>query len=181
MELRKADFKNEEEMNTLKEMYNEAFPAEERAPFKMLIKRSKKGKAELYSLVDDQKCCGMVYMVCFGDMAYLFYFAVKQELRGQGLGTKALKAVLKKYQDKRLFLALEDWKLPSDNPEQRQKRHEFYQRCGLHDLPYHIKEASVVYAIMGNGEKIEPEEYKQLINHYLGFIMRKIVDMRIIK
>ena len=34
---------------------------------------------------------------------------------------------------------------------------------------------------MGSDGPIEPEEYKALMNNYMGFFMRHIVDMRIIK
>ena len=181
MLLTNIDLNNKDELSRTKKLYLEAFPPDERAPFSVLIKRAKKGKADMFSLVHQDIWCGMAYIVRYKDLAYLFYFAVSPELRGQGLGSMAIRAILEKYKGERVFLALEDWTSESDNKDQRLKRHQFYLSCGLNDLPYHIKEANVIYAIMGNNGKVEPEEYKALINNYLGFFMRHIVDMRIIK
>lgn len=181
MILKETDLKNRRELSRMKKFYNVSFPPEERAPFSMLVRRAKKHRAEMYDLCHEEKLCGMAYIVTHKDMAYIFYFAVLPELRGQGYGTLAMKAIIEKYRDKRLFLALEDWTEDCKNKEQRIKRHNFYLNCGLDDLPYHIKEASVLYSIMGINGKIEPEEYKALMDSYMSFIMKRFVDVRIIK
>ena len=51
----------------------------------------------------------------------------------------------------------------------------------MKDLPYKLKEAGVVYVLMGNGDKIEPEEYRLLIDNWLGFPLKLIRDMEILK
>lgn len=181
MFLEDVDFKNKAELLKIKELYDKSFPSDERAPFSMLVRRAKKGKGKMFSLIHDDIWCGMAYIVTYSDMAYIFYFTVAAELRGKGLGTEAIKEIIKKYDGCRVFLALEDWRERAENAEQRLRRHSFYLNCGLKDLPYKIKEADVIYAIMGVNGKIEPHEYKALMNNYLGFIMKHIVDVRIIK
>lgn len=178
MELRMAEKKD---IPFLKKLYIEAFPAAERAPFRLLIKRSAQGRADFWIICEENKNIGLAYVVTMNKLSYLFYYAVAPSLRGKGFGTRALKDLIEKYSGCRLFLALEDWREKADNQEQRIKRHEFYKNCGLHDLPYRLKEASVIYAIMGTGEPVEPEEYKAMMNRYAGFPMRLFVDMRIIK
>ena len=178
MELRKAEKKD---MPYLKALYLEAFPAAERAPFRLLKKRAAQGRADFRVIYEDGAPIGMAYVVTMNRLAYLFYYAIDASLRGRGYGTRALRAVIEEYRSFRLFLALEDPKEPAPNSEQRIKRHGFYKNCGLHDLPYHIKEATVLYAIMGTGDPVEPEEYKAMMNRYAGFPMRFLVDMRIIK
>lgn len=181
MTIQRVDFNDPNELSHIKALYMEAFPDDERAPFSMLLKRARKGKAEMYSFLHDDQWCGMAYLVTYRDLAYVFYFAIDAAQRGGGLGTLAMKALLEQYRSGRLFLALEDWREAAPNREQRLKRHQFYLNCGLEDLPYHIKEGHVIYAIMGKGGKVEPEEYKALMNRYMGFIMRHLVDMRIIR
>ena len=181
MILRAVDRNDPEELSRIQAVYETSFPREERAPFSLLCKRVRQRRAEMYSFWHENQWCGMVYMVTYQDLAYVFYFVIDTAQRGHGLGTQAIAALLDKYRNGRLFLALEDWREPCDNLEQRLKRHRFYQNCGLEDLPYYIKEASVVYAIMGKGGKIEPEEYRALMNRYMGFWMRHFIDMRMIK
>lgn len=173
--IKKSDYSH------IKSLYTEAFPSDERAPFRLLKKRAEKGKADFWIIKEEEKNIGLAYLVTNNDLAYLFYYAIDLSYRGKGYGTKALKALIKNYKNYRLFLALEDWREECENKVQRIKRHDFYINCGLHDLPYKLKEATVIYAIMGTGDAVEPEEYKALMNKYAGFPMKLFVDMRIIK
>lgn len=163
----------------IKHLYKQAFPSEERAPFGMLMRKA--GKADFFALYDSEKWVGLAYIVSRGKLAYIFYIAITPEQRGKGYGTAAMKALIEYYKDSRLFLALEQLDKSADNCDQRVKRHEFYKSCGLSDLPYKIKEGGVIYDIMGVGGKVEPEEYRELIDSYLGWFMKRVVDMRIIK
>lgn len=181
MELKHINLKSNTDVDRARKLYLEAFPKAERAPFRLLTNRAKKGKGDMFDLVHDGTWCGMAYAITFADMVYLFYFAVDSAQRGNGLGSQAIKAILDKYSGKRVFLALENWNEPSDNAEQRIKRHSFYQKCGLSDLPYRIKEASMTYSIMGVNGKIDPDEYKVLIGNYLGFPLKYLIEMRIVK
>lgn len=164
---------------SIKRLYKQAFPPEERAPFAMLMRKAV--KADFFALYDNEKWLGLAYIVSRGKLAYIFYIAVTPEQRGKGYGTEAMKALIEYYKDCRLFLALEQLDKSADNYEQRVKRHEFYKHCGLSELPYKIKEGNVIYDIMGVGGKVEPEEYRELIENYLGWFMKRLVDMRIIK
>ena len=178
MELRKIQ---KSDYLYIKSLYTQSFPDDERAPFRLLRKRAEKGKADFLVICDKGKNIGMAYLVTYKDLAYLFYYAIDSSYRGKGYGTKALKTIIEMYKDYRLFLALENWKEESENKEQRIKRHNFYLNCGLHDLPYKLKEATVVFSIMGIGSAVEPEEYKALMNRYVTFPMKLFVDFRIIK
>lgn len=165
----------------IKAIYTGAFPAEERAPFRMLRKRAEQGRADFRVISEEGKSIGLAYLVTYKDLAYLFYYAIDRSYRGKGYGTKALKSIIEIYKDYRLFLALENWEEESENKVQRIKRHDFYLNCGLHDLPYKLKEASVIFRIMGTGNAVEPEEYKALMNGYVSLPMKLFVDFRIIK
>ena len=120
-------------------------------------------------------------MIRYNDLAYLFYLAIDDSQRGKGYGTKVMKLLQEKYMNFRLFLALETLDKNADNYNERVKRHNFYKRAGLTELPYHLREATVVYDIMGTNGKIEPEEYGALISDYIGGILSKIFKMRIEK
>ena len=150
---------NEAEPQTHK-LYTEAFPSNERAPYWFLKKRARQNKADFWILSDKTKQVGMAYVLRQNGLAYLLYLAICDTMRGQGYGSQAIEAIRDQYADCRLFLALETLDRNAENFEQRRKRHDFYLRCGLTDLPYHIKELSVIYEIMGTGGIVEPEEYK---------------------
>ena len=164
----------------LKNLYIEAFPAEERAPFWLLTRRARQGRGDFWVLREEGRFAGFGYVICHADMAYVFYLAVVKEMRGRGLGTQTVRALIRAYEGKRLYLALERLDGTADNYAQRLARHAFYERCGLKDLPYCIKEADVVYAIMGEGGAVQPDEYKAMMNAFQG-LLRRLVDMRIVE
>lgn len=170
-----ADFKS------IKELYKRAFPRNERAPFLLLMKKSKLSAADFWALYDGEKWIGLVYVIKNKGLAYIFYLAIKQSERGKGYGRKTMEAIKRRYNDCRIFLALERLDKAAPNYEQRVSRHSFYEKCGLSDLPYQLKEASVVYDIMGIGGAVEPEEYRRMMENYMGRFLLRFIDMRIIK
>lgn len=177
IELKKADRAVDQRIRAL---YREAFPAEERAPYWFLKLRAWQKRADFWSLTDADNWVGMAYVLRHEDLAYLFYLAIDSERRGRGYGTQAMAALQKRYHGCRLFLGLETLDENAKNYAQRVMRHAFYLRCGLVDLPYWLKEAGVVFAIMGTGGKVEPEEYKAMIDEWMG--LRKLrIDTRMLK
>ncbi len=183
---------DKKEYQAIEKIYTEAFPDNERAPMKLLIKRANQGKADFLALYDSNSLVGMAYVVCCRDLAYLFYIAVDKDKRGRGYGSQTIASLLERYRGKRFFLALEQLDKTAVNYNQRVKRHEFYKSCGLHDLPFKLKEGSVTFSAMGGCLPVEnsfnknadftvrPEEYKELMNRYMGFIMRHLIDVRLL-
>ncbi|MBQ3969656.1 MAG: GNAT family N-acetyltransferase [Clostridia bacterium] len=190
MQLKRISTKNE--YQAIEKIYTQSFPDNERAPMKLLKKRANRGKADFLAAYDGENLVGMAYVVCHNDLAYLFYIAVDAKERGRGFGTKMLSALLERYRGRRFFFALEQLDESADNYEQRVKRHEFYKSCGLRDLPFKLKEGTVTFAAMGKriSERSQseadddftvlPEEYKELMNRYMGFIMKHLVDVRLL-
>lgn len=182
---------NKEECRLIEKIYTQSFPDNERAPMKLLKKRADQGKADFLAVYDAEKIVGMAYVVCLRDLAYLFYIAVDKAERGKGYGTQTIAALLERYRGKRFFLALEQLDETADNYTQRVKRHAFYSACGLHDLPFKLKEGTVTFSAMGKymadndpgadeAFTVRPEEYGELMRRYMGFIMSRIVDVRLL-
>lgn len=169
------------DLKKLKRLYLTAFPAEERAPFFLMMMKTRHGRAEMLTAKINGKFVGFVYMVCHEDLAYLFYLAVADKLRGKGIGGKIIDAVKERYSGMRIFLAREQLDETAENYAQRVSRRNFYLRCGFTDLPCMIKEASVIYDVMGIGGSVSAEDYDRLISAWAGKLMRKLVDMRIIE
>lgn len=180
MELVKIKNKNDD-MENMKKLYLRAFPKEERAPFWLLKSKSKKDFVDFLAIYDESKWVGFAYVIRYEKLAYIFYLAIDDSVRGKGYGTKTLKKLKEKYDGYKIFLALETLDKNADNYEQRVKRHNFYRNAGLKDFPYKLREATMVYSIMGFGEKVEPSEYQNLISNYIGKVFSGIFRMRIEK
>ncbi|MCI8508107.1 MAG: GNAT family N-acetyltransferase [Lachnospiraceae bacterium] len=173
--------KSIKEYKQIKKLYRQAFPIEERAPFWLLMKKAKPSTADFWALYDNENWVGIVYVIKDEELAYIFYLAIKPEERGKRYGGKAIDMLRDYYRGCKMFLALEALDQTADNYEQRVKRHSFYEKCGLLDMPYKIKEASVIYDIMGVGGIVEPEEYGRMMEKYLGSFFKRLVDVRILK
>lgn len=158
-------------------LYKTAFPADERAPMLTLAAKSGRENVDFWGLYADGKWIGLAYVVSEGGVSYLFYFALSESFRGKGLGSKSLQALKKKYADKRFFLALEQLDESAENYEERLKRREFYLRNGLKPISCTIREASVIYDVMGTGDVL-PEEYESLMRNFLGKRISRLVSMR---
>ena len=124
-------------------------------------------------------CIG--YIVSMNDLSYLFYFAVEQNLRGRGLGSAALRALLQKYYDNRLFLAIEETTPAAENYEQRLKRKEFYLKNGFSPLGKKLIEGEVTYEVLGNKGDVTADEYDKLIESFSGKLLKRIVTMKIVE
>ena len=169
-----------ENMSRMKRLYLSAFPDEERAPWWLLKRRARQGRAEMLAAVDGG-FAGMAYMVTLGDMAYLFYLAVEDERRGQGIGGQILSLLRERYPDKRIFLAREQLDPAADNSAQRESRHRFYLANGFSDWDVRIRERDMVYDAMGVGEPVTAPEYKALMGGWAGKLLKRFFNAYIIE
>lgn len=158
----------------VKNLYKEAFPKEEKMPIWCLKGLVRKNRAIFYGIYDKEKFVGLVYLIFYEDIVFLFYFAIEKELRGQGYGSQVLKAIQEKYAKYKIILNIEEVDKNSDNYEQRYKRKLFYHKNGFQDLNCTFKEGKVAYEMLyyhKENRKVSIEEYKELMREYLGKIL----------
>lgn len=62
---------------------------------------------------------------------FLIILQVAENKRGCGTGSEVMAMLQKRYADKKFFLEVETLSVPCDNLEQRQRRLNFYHRCGM--------------------------------------------------
>ena len=168
------------EFKNIKALYKKAFPAEERAPFWVLNRNARKEGVDFWGLYDDKEWVGLAYVISYSDLSYVFYLAISDRHRGKGYGSDTLRALKERYEGQKLFLAIEELDETADNYAERVSRKQFYLRGGLTELHCRLREAKVIYEVLGTGGKVEPEEYKQMMRHYLGPVLSRLVRMEII-
>ena len=147
-------------------LYLEAFPESERAPFGKLLRRAKKPNVNFFACLDGDIWAGFVYVVNYRDMSYIFYLAIDEKLRGRGCGTAVLKALMKKYKGRRLFLAAEVPDTAADNYQQQLARQRFYKKAGFELMGIKAQEGAVMFDVMGTGGKVTNKEYRALIRSF---------------
>lgn len=168
------------EFSKVKQLYNKAFPAEERAPFLMLVLNSRKKSVDFWSVSCNGQWAGLLYVVNYRDLSYLFYLAVDEKLRGNGIGSAVLKSAQNLYSGRRLFLAIEQLDENAENYDERLRRKNFYIRNGFSELGHKLREGRVIYEILGIGGEVTAAEYKALITGFAGSIITKLFTMEFV-
>ena len=148
-------------------LYRSAFPASERKPFSIIVKMYRAGKTDLWCLERDGKLEGFASTINGEERILLDYLAVSPESRGRGLGTAAMKQLLEKYADFGLFVEIESVFEDCPDLKIREKRRDFYRRCGLEPLGVLAEVFGVNMELLGRNCRLDFAGYQAFYrNHY---------------
>ena len=159
---------DEKRLKLIEDLYMRAFPKSERKPFKLMIQKQAEGTMELLSIEEENAFLGLAIFAHDKDIALLDYFAISDDLRGQGIGSRAIKALQKIYAGKRFVLEIETTKKPCDDLEMRQHRKAFYLRNGLHTMDFDVNLFGVEMEVLSNGEYLNFDEYLDVYKNACG-------------
>lgn len=151
----------------LRELYLEAFPANERAPLWLLRLKARRPASDLMGVYDEDRFVGLVSMLYHQDMVYTWFLAVTPQERGHGCGTAILREIARLHAGKRLILCIENLDEPCDNLPIRQRRKAFYLRNGYKETGVKLQEAGVVYEMLATAP-VTYAEYYSLMENYMG-------------
>ena len=161
----------------LKKLMITAFPPEERQPFAILRWRCRDNVD--WWVID--KDAGFFYVIKGQGLAYVFFFAIRPERRGHGLGTAAMKRLIELYPGVNLILAIEPLDPAAPNYPERVNRKRFYERCGLHALNQRVRERKMVYELLGAGGPADPDAYDALMDAWTFWPWSRIVPMEMVR
>lgn len=180
MELQLVQIQNDkQEMKWIRRLFVSAFPREERPPFFMMRRGVKRG-SQWWKITADGQNAGFFYVISDTETAYVFYFAILPEYRGQHIGTQALQMLITKYEGRILYLAIEPIEQEAPNLQERINRKNFYLRCGLLETGLSIREGGVTYEVLGTSERISSEGYLALMKNWGGWYLR-IIPMELFR
>ena len=118
----------------IKQLYESAFPENERIPWPDLMRLIDEMHLDFTAFYDDDALVGFYIVYPRPKVNWFWYFAVKEGLRGQGIGQQILTLLIQKYEGKSIVLDMESpYQTPCPNPEQRRRRQQFYFRNGFRD------------------------------------------------
>lgn len=170
---------DEKRLKYIEDLYLCAFPASERKPFQLMLNKQAEGTMEILAIEEENAFLGLAIFAFDKDLALLDYFAISEDLRGQGIGSKAIKALQKIYEGKRFVLEIETTKKPCEDSEMREHRKAFYLRNGLHTMDFDVILFGVEMEILANCDELTYEEY---LNIYINACGLKYADkIRLIK
>ena len=90
----------------INEIFISSFPIEER--YIDVNDMIKKKNTNLYSLIEDNKAIGMIYLIEHRDMIFILYIAVDSNIRSEGNGSFILNWCLNEYKSKKIFLNVDE-------------------------------------------------------------------------
>lgn len=153
----------------IEKLYREAFPAQERKPFQLILDKRAEGDVEIQSIEGESgQFYGLAITILYQDMVLLDYFAIQPEQRGNGIGSQAFALLRGKYAGKRFFLEIERTGVEAENALFRQKRKAFYLRNGMQESFLFVRLFGVEMEVLVDGCSICFEEYKRLYTDTFG-------------
>ncbi|WP_405328893.1 GNAT family N-acetyltransferase [Fibrobacter sp.] len=152
----------------VRELYESAFPANERIPIKQLL--DDKIKREFWAFFEKNegenavtpKFCGFSNSITYGDITNIVYFAVVPELRSRGYGSQILQAIREKHPDSRIVvdIEVEEDSKNAEELERRNRRREFYQRNGFGASPVDYVWQGEHYRLLTAGGTVTDKEFR---------------------
>ena len=110
----------------VKALFLSAFPKDERPPAYYFFSSALKETNNIYAFYEKEAFIGFIQLTTFKDICYVFFLAVKKELRCQGWGSKILSWIKEFQKDKVILLCYEEVDEKYKDNEARIKRRDFY-------------------------------------------------------
>ncbi|WP_289006154.1 GNAT family N-acetyltransferase [uncultured Kingella sp.] len=146
------------------QLYQQAFPAEDRFPFWSLLLFSLRPAIRFDAIVDEQQQpIGFVYLIRGEGLLFVLYFAVDAQCRSQGYGSRIIVALEQQYPSDTIVLDIRAPDAAAADALQRQKRLDFYLRNGFQIAPYQWVEAAERYAVLYKGDGFHPRAFETLL------------------
>ena len=117
----------------LYDLYDKAFPEQEKKPLQVMEQLAADGKMEMLALVDEDEFAGLAINLIDEEQnrALLDYYAIAPEKRNGGYGSKGLEVLLERFKNYKYIFEIETQDEKAENAEERKRRKAFYLRNGL--------------------------------------------------
>ena len=147
-------------------LYRRSFPRAERKPFLTILKKYRTNSTDIWCIRRGDRFLGLAATMNSPRLVMLDYLAISPSLRGQGIGSAALKDLMHRYADREFILEIESPYEPGPDQMLRQSRKRFYVNCGM--IPLHIMAEvfGVKMELLGQNTTIDFERYR---NFYRDF------------
>lgn len=165
---------DKERLAQIEALYLKAFPKEERKPFSLILEKVREGRMEILSIEGEEaEFAGLAILIYVDEIVWLDYFAICEHMRGGGIGSAALQALLERYGDKKFLLEIESTKVECDDLEMRKRRKAFYLSNGLKEAGLDVWLFQVDMEILTNGYPVDFAQYYHMYEETFGKEMRE--------
>jgi len=162
---------DKETLRHIKDLYISAFPRQEQAPLAFLIGQTKKDTAKFNAFYDGDVFVGLTYTISFKDMTYLWYLAIRSDLRSKGYGSQIMQYLHEAHPNNRIILNLDVQDETAIDSEIRKKRKDFYIKNGYSSAGYLCTFRGNKLDVMSTNGNVAPDEFLSILQDYFGPIM----------
>lgn len=167
-----VDSKDHKYYREIMDIYREAFPPEECFPAEDLAELVRMGKGTALAYEDridgEDRFVGAIYIVSDDVNVMALYFAIPEDLRGCGYGSRILRQLADEYPDHKISLQIETTREPSDDIEMRKRREGFYRRNGYVYAPLATSEPGGIFDFMVHGGMVDMDEMQEFMADAIG-------------
>ncbi len=151
-------------------LYETAFPVEEQIPYEELKLLMVEMPLDFTAYYEEDEFLGFTIVYPRKGFNWFWYFAVREELRGQGVGQQILTRLLRRYSTSMNILDMESPTQVCDNQEVRRRRHAFYLRNGFSDTGVGKSFDEVDMIILKHGEgNFTMQDYEEVLGELRSF------------
>jgi len=138
------------DMPLINALNERTFPENERRPLEPLV-NDKTGHGEVLAFYRENVFCGFACLLTWADISHIIYFAIDEDMRGNGLGSEALITMGKMKDGCRMIVDVEDEAPDAPNNDQRKRRIAFYARAGYapSEVRYNWRDEDYVILVQG--------------------------------
>lgn len=163
---------------SVKRIYYEAFPKNERMPFPMMVAMSKLWNTDFFGFYDGDDLCGFVYLALNRKLVFVMFLAVDERLRSKGYGSAILEEIQKRYPNRKIIISIEPCDEKALDLALRKRRKEFYRRNGYRETGYMMKLNGVTQEIIVANGEFDKKEFRLFFVFYSnGTVWPKIYKM----
>lgn len=169
MNIRITEQFTKKQWKELKKLYKNSFPASEKKPFWLIRKKQREGTTEILGLLNEEnRLVGEIITIAWKDLLLVDYFAIAEDVRGQGCGAAAFRLLQERYRDRRMLLEIEATDIPCENSQERLRRKNFYRSCGMDSMDYHVELFGVEMEILTFQCQVSFAEYHEIFTGVYG-------------
>lgn len=151
----------------LYELYERAFPEQEKKPLQIMEKLVEDGKMEMLAMVDRDEFTGLAINMISGNRALLDYYAIAPEKRGSGYGSRGLEVLLDHFKNSKYIFEIEVQDAQADNAEERKRRKAFYLRNGLKETGLFANVYDTDFELLTPDGELSFQEYVEFLREVL--------------
>ena len=149
----------------IRSLYESAFPEEEQIPYENLLQLVDRMNLDFTAYYKGADFVGFTIVYPRDTFNWFWYFAVREDLRGNGCGQQILWMLIEKYMRCSNILDMESPEQECENREQRRRRSDFYLRNGFRNTGVGKSFDGVDYVILQNGDRVfRLQDYEDVLD-----------------